>query len=907
MGSVDCLGMIRGLNVWRAIALVLVIASASVFPGRAQAGPEEIRVRIMILPFAVDTDKDNRLSLVTGVTAALTDRLDAYGISVISDDQARPEGLSVEQKKRLAEEKDADAVLWGSLTVRGDDFSIEASLIRTRPDAVIRHCFGEGNSFAQAVASLAKDIARPVSGQATVSDIQVRGNVRIEAEAIKKVIGTKKGDAFSERQLSDDLKSIYQMGYFEDVRVTADETVSGKIVFFDVKERPTVRKILFKDNALFDDEELLKEITISRGSIINTLEIQRNIKKMEQLYKDKNYHSVKITYAILPEDNNQADIEFTITQGDKYRIQKIQFEGNQVYSEKELKKIIETSEKGIFMWMISSAGDLKMDELYQDVARLTTHYQDHGYMNAKIGEPEIIYGDMPGQEKKKKKKKGISLTFKIEEGHQYNIGKIRISGDLIEEEQVLRDKLSIDENTVFNRSGVRTDLMTLSDFYSDKGYYYVDVYPETVTSEAARTVDIDFKISKGNLVYFDEIIISGNSKTRDKVIRRELDIYEQELYSGQKLKKGIGRLYRLNYFENVTVDTIEKEAENKVDLKIEVEEKSTGEFSFGGGYGSIEKFFATASISQYNLFGRGQVLQIQGQAGGTTTQYKLSFTEPWLFDIPLSAGFDLYNWAVDYDTYDMDTTGGGLRFGYPVFKDTRLYLSNTYEQNHLEDVSVFAPISIQEMEEDSVTSSVSASLVYDTRDNTMNPRKGAKHSITIENAGGPLGGDVAFTKYTSELGWYVPLFWRTFTFLHSEGGYVHENGGGYLPDYETFYLGGINSLRGFDWRDICVYETDENGMVIEKGGDKYVQFNLELLCPLFGEKIGLVGLLFYDTGNVYDVGQSINLGNLRETAGFGIRWYSPMGPIRLERGYILDAKEGEDSSGRWEFSMGTAF
>ncbi|MEW6076535.1 MAG: outer membrane protein assembly factor BamA [Thermodesulfobacteriota bacterium] len=890
-----------------AAALVIAIALSFVFPGWAQDKPDGTVARIMLFPFTVNADNDVGLSLTAGLDTVLTDRLADYGTAVISDVQARQPGLSVGQRRRLALEKGAGAALWGSVTVQGEQFSIEASLTKTPADAVIQHFTGEGKSLSRAVENLAKNIFGTISGKILVSDIQVRGNVRIEAEAIKKVIGTKAGDAFSKEQLSDDLRSIYQMGYFEDVRVSVDDTAAGKIVYFDVKERPTVRKILFKDNTLFDDEELTKEITISRGSIINTLEIQRNIRKMEQLYKDKNYHSVKITYAILPEDNNQADIEFTIAQGDKYRIRKITFEGNKVYSDKQLKKVIETSEKGLIMWMISSAGDLKMDQLYQDVARLTAHYQDHGYMNAKIGDPEITYGDVPGTETGEKKKKGITITFKIEEGHQYNIGKIRISGDLIDDEQVLRSKLTIAENTVFNRSGVRTDLMTLSDFYSDKGYYYVDVYPETVTSEADRTVDIDYKISKGNLVYFDEIIISGNSKTRDKVIRRELDIYEQELYSGQKLKRGIGRLYRLNYFENVNVDTIEKEAENKVDLKIEVEEKSTGEFSFGGGYGSIEKFFATASISQYNLFGRGQVLQVQGQVGGTTTQYKLSFTEPWLFDIPLSAGFDLYNWGVDYDTYDMDTTGGGLRFGYPVFKDTRLYLSNTYEQNHLTDVSVFAPISIQEMEEDSITSSVSASLVYDTRDNTMNPRKGAKNSFTIENAGGMLGGDVAFTKYTTELGWYVPLFWKTFTFLHSEGGYVHENSGGYLPDYECFYLGGINSLRGFDWRDICVYETDETGLVIEKGGDKYVQFNLELLCPLFGEKIGLVGLLFYDTGNVYDVGESIDLGNLRETAGFGIRWFSPMGPIRLERGYILDAKDGEDSSGRWEFSIGTAF
>jgi len=758
-----------------------------------------------------------------------------------------------------------------------------------------------------------ENIAAAVSAPEIVTDIQIRGNVRIEAEAIKKVISTTSGDIFDNRQLTEDLRSIFRMGYFEDVRITAQRISGGKTVFFHVKERPTVREILFKDNALFDAEELLEEISISRGSIINIPIIQRNIKQLELLYKDKNYHNIHIAYAIIPADNNQADIEFTMDKGSKFRIEKVEFEGNRIYSDKELKKIIKTAEKGFILWLVSSAGDLNMDQLHQDVARLTAYYHDHGYINAKIGEPEVIYGIVPETAGEKEEKQGIVITFKIGEGNQYKLGNVSLSGDLIEAEPALREKLRIKENTVFNRSAVRMDLMRLSDLYSNQGYFYVDVFPKISINESDLTVDIDYEINKGELVYFDEIIISGNSKTRDKVIRRQLGFYEQDLYSGNKMKGGISRLYRLNYFENVAVDIIEKEAESKIDLKIEVEEKPTGEFSFGGGYGSTEGAFASASISQFNFFGRGQTMQLQGQMGGTTNQFKFSFTEPWLFDIPLSAGIDLFSWEVDYDSYTMDTKGGGLRFGYPVFRNTRLYLSNNYETNRITDVRADAPSSIIDMEQEEGDSnlnshSMSASLVYDTRDNVMNPKKGSKHSLTVEYAGGIFGGDVAFTKYTSELGWYVPLFWKLVGFLHSEGGYIQENSDGYLPDYERFYLGGMNSLRGFDWRDISIVDTNEAGWITdERGGDKFVQFNVELLFPLFGEKSGLVGLLFYDTGNVFDEGVSIDFGELRESVGFGVRWYSPMGPIRLERGYILNPMEGEDSSGQWEFTMGTAF
>jgi outer membrane protein insertion porin family len=306
-----------------------------------------------------------------------------------------------------------------------------------------------------------------------------------------------------------------------------------------------------------------------------------------------------------------------------------------------------------------------------------------------------------------------------------------------------------------------------------------------------------------------------------------------------------------------------------------------------------------ASISQRNLFGLGQILRLRAEVGGVTTRFTLSFTEPWLFDIPLSAGFDLYNWERDYDTYDKDSTGGALRFGYPVFDYTRAYLSYRYDLSEVTDVEEDAAREIRELEGELATSSVTASLRYDSRDRAFNPTEGGSHSLSVEYAG--LGGDIAFTKVLADAGQYFPLFWDTVGFLHAEGGWVTENSGGILPDYEKFYLGGINSLRGFDWRDVSLF--DEEGAKV--GGFKYVQFNAEMIVPLIKDA-GLVGVLFFDTGNVFDDDEEIEFDQLRESAGFGFRWYSPMGPIRIEYGYILDRQEGEDS-GRWEFSMGSAF
>jgi len=925
---------------------VIILMVPAVTPVRAA---QEANRRVLLFSPQVYSPDNDRDQMAGKLQDMLTEQLAARGISIVPADRPADTGLTAAEKRRRARQAQADYALGGSLTALGGGFSLDVTVLAADAAGTGEHFFITGDAMASLSASVDKlggDIAAAISGRRKIVAIRVEGNERIEAEAVKRVIATAEGDLFDSRALSQDLAAIHEMGYFEDIRITSQKTAAGRIVTFHVQERPTVRKIHIKKNTLFEDEEILDELAIQRGSIVNLVEIQNSIKNIERLYTDKNYYNVKVTYEIQPRDNNQADLEFVIERGDKFRIRGITFEGNQAYSDKELKKIIKTSEKGFLLWIITSAGDLKEDQLQQDIGRLASHYHNHGYIDARIGDPRIVYGEPPadwetaGEEagapskavsntmisdselanlesqsktgkKAGKKEKGIYITFEIEEGQQYYVDAVQLSGDLIESRETLRQKIHAAEDAVFNRSLVQQDLVMLDSLYSDEGYYYVDIYPETTRNEEERTVDINYQITKGEPVYFDNIIITGNTKTRDKVIRRQLDVYEQELYSGKRLKKSVSRLYRLNYFENVNVSTVEKPDQNAIDLKIDVTEKPTGEFSFGGGYSSLENAFATASITQHNLFGRGQSLSLRGEIGGTTTQYRLSFTEPWLFDIPLSAGFDLYNWQVDYDNYDKNATGGGLRFGYPVFENTRLYLSNTYEVNEISNVSLFASPDIQKLDPDlldeSVLSSVSMSLVYDTRNRGINPSDGVKHSVTIEKAGGIFGGDIAFTKYTGETSWYQPLFWKLVGFAHSEIGYVREGSDGYLPDYERFYLGGMNSLRGFDWHDIAIKESNKDGWTIESGGNKFIQFNAELHFPLFDENIGLVGLLFYDTGNIYDDGENMDLGRLRESAGFGVRWYSPMGPIRLERGYILDPEEDEDSGGRWEFTMGTAF
>ncbi len=847
--------------------------------------------RVLVLPFKIYAPGKSEY-LRAKVPEAIKNHLKREGAIVVNPAKTRRQLTSLRDIRKLGILSDADYVIWGSLTRVGQKFSLDAKMADSLGESPPTAFFVKGENIENLSATV-KDLARnfgiKLFKREKVAQVRIAGNNRIETDAIRQKIRTKPGNVFLAKSLSQDLKAVYSMGYFDDIRIEAEKTPDGKIITFVLKEKPTIRLIKVKGNRVYEDKEIMETLDIKTGSILNIFKVRNNIERIESLYKDKNYHNVHVSYHVRSLDNNQADLEFTVEEGDKVRIKEIAFIGNQAYSDKELKKAMKSSEKGFWSWLTSS-GEFNKADLEQDVARLNSFYHNNGYIQAKVGDPRIEY-----------KENWIHITVKIDEGRQFKVGKVKVTGDLIQPEEELLRGLKISKETIYNREIVRNDVITLSDIYSDEGYAYADIKPRADQHQDTQTVDIIYEIAKGKQVYFEKIIITGNSKTRDKVLRRELKVHEQELYSGKRLKRSVRNLHRLDYFEDVKVDTLKGSADDKMVLKIDVTEKPTGAFSFGGGYSSVENVFAMASVTQRNLFGRGHILQLKAEVGGSTTRYTLSFTEPWLFDMPMSAGFDLYNWERDYDTYDKDSKGGGVRLGYRIFDYTYLSLGYSYEISDIvitdeDEVSNL----VEDMEGEHTTSSVTTTLRYDSRDKAFNPTEGGEHSLTVEYAG--LGGDIGFTKYVAEAGQYFPLFWKTVGFLHAKGGYVDALSGKILPDYERFYLGGMNSLRGFDWRDIAL--EDEDGDDI--GGNQFVQFNVEFLFPLI-EKAGVVGVLFYDTGNVYDTSENVDFGNLRQSAGFGFRWYSPMGPIRIENGYILDPKDDESKSGRWEFTMGTAF
>ncbi|MEJ2638153.1 MAG: outer membrane protein assembly factor BamA [Desulfosarcinaceae bacterium] len=885
----------------RLLFLVFSLMGFLSFPQCVQAadtgGRADTDVRILILPFQVNARSESAY-LGQQIPQVLGDYLRDEGAQLLETPPLTvpPEELTTTEIRRLAAAAGADQVIAGSYTRIGDDFSLDAHLYDTANPLGEASFFAEGRGIENLlgkVRDLGSQISNHLFDRELVVDLRIAGNKRIESDAIRKVIQTKVGDVYNPKSVSEDIKAIFALGYFADIRVDAQETPQGRSLTYTVQERPTIRQIRVSGNHVYDDEEVLSNLDIKTGSIFNIYKVKSNIQQIESLYKEKNYHNVQVDYKVHELTNNQADVEFLITEGKKVRIKTITFEGNVAYDAKKLRKLIKTKEKGFFSWLTSS-GELNRDDLNQDAAKLAAFYQNHGYIEARVGDPVVDVEE-----------DWIYITFKIEEGPQFRVGTVDIQGDLVLPRAELMEKLKIRKEEFYNREVIRNDILLLTDIYSDEGYAYADISPKVDEDKDNLVVNITYTVHKGSQVYFEKIIISGNTKTRDKVIRRQLRVYEQELFSGKGLKRGVRNLYRLDYFEDVKVNTVKGSDDDKMVLKLDVTEKPTGTFSFGAGYSTVEKFFTMASVSQRNLFGRGQTLSLKGEFGAKTNRYTLSFTEPWLFDIPLSAGFDIYNSDRNYDTYRRESWGGRLRFGYPVFDYTRVYLTYGYDLSNIYDVDeADASDNIIDLKGTNVTSSVINTLRYDSRDRAFNPTEGGDHSISVEYAG--LGGNIGFTKYLAETGFYMPLYKELIGFVHGKGGYVYENEGKDLPDYERFYLGGINSLRGFGWRDISPTTINDEGEKVQIGGTKMVQFNAEIIVPLV-KKAGLMGVLFFDTGDAYGPHENIDLFDLRESAGFGIRWYSPIGPMRLENGYILDPREGEKTSGRWEFAIGGAF
>ncbi|MCB2183154.1 MAG: outer membrane protein assembly factor BamA [Desulfobulbaceae bacterium] len=801
---------------------------------------------------------------------------------------------SLQEIKKISSGNNIEYIVTGSITQLGSRLSLDALAYDITGEASPQHYYAESEGMENlpfATQGIIEDILAFTGRTYRIAEISINGNTRIDSGAILRHIQNRAGDYYDLTQLREDLKSIFKMGYFNDVRISVENTDKGKKVIFTVIEKEVIGSVTITGEQEIEADDIKEVITVAPNTIINPQEIRASAENIRKLYKEKGFYDTEVTSNLTYPQDDRVNIRFDIREGKKIFIKEIYIDGNSTFSDKEIRKILSTSSKNWLSWF-TEAGLLKRDILQQDASRIGAFYQNHGFIDAKVSEPQV---EQSGE--------WLYVTFKIAEGSRYKVGFIDIQGDLIDSKILFQNMIKIGAEKYFNRQVLREDILKITEYYASHGYAFAEVNPQVSKNSEDKRVDLNINISKGDLVHINRIIIKGNTRTRDKIIRRALAVDEQSLYDAIALKRSTERLQRLDFFEdiNITPEPAANE-DNLMNVIVELKEKSTGTFSIGAGFSSVDGLMVMADVTQHNFLGRGQSLSLQANLGGSNTRYNINFTEPHLNDSNLSFGFDIYSWSRDYDDYDKDSTGVALRLGYPLWEKWRIYGTWGYDDSELSEVSDNASQAIKDSMDINVTHSLTLGLARDTKNRRYNPSKGSRNSFTIKKAGGILGGDSAFTKYEATTSWYFPYRWDTVFHIKGAAGYVVEDEEDRLPVYEKFYLGGLNTMRGFENGDISPVDPLTNEKI---GGENMAYANLEYIFPLVKD-MGLTGVVFYDTGFVHEKADDWDWQELRKSAGFGFRWLSPMGPLRLEWGMNIDPKDGEDSS-LWDFSIGGQF
>lgn len=851
----------------------------------------------VFLPLKINTPVE-ATELAALSDQALTNILGTKGMKMVPRDEAQrelnyeawPPTLKTVYPIAPAE---SNYIAAGSLTRLGNKISIDVVVYDLFDESSPTYYYKKADSISdldQLTEQIVNDILAYTGRHFLIAKTEIAGNARTDSGAILRNIKSQTGERFDPLLLRTDLENIFKMGYFDDVRIEVNETDKGKEITFRVKEKAVIGQIIIEGEEELKEEDLKEVISVTSNTIINSKEVRTSIQNIRKLYKEKGFYNTEVSTKLSYPKPDQVTVKFVVEEGIKVYVKEIKFAGNTTFTDKKLRKIIETSEKGLFSW-ITESGRLKRDILEQDSARIGAFYHNNGYIEAKVGDPEIEH-----------KGKWLYVTFNISEGEQYRVGTIDLAGDLIEDKNDLLGYVKLGREKYFSRKILRDDILRLTDRYAEKGYAFAEAKPSLHKNIDSKRMDIVIDMEKGNLVYVNRILIKGNTRTRDKVIRREMKIKEKGIFDASALRKSTEKLQRLEYFEEVNITPEPTPQEDLMDIIVDLKEKPTGTFSIGAGYSSVDNLMFMGEISQNNFLGKGQRLALQANLSSSNARYNLSFTEPHLNDTELLFGFDLYSWEREYDDYTKESSGFAFRFGYPLWEKWKSAFGYGYDYTDLTDIKPTASDLIKDSKDIRITSYVKMNFFRDTRNRRYDASKGSSHNVSVKYAGGPLGGDSSFTKIEGSTSWYFPLPWETTFHIKGAAGYVLENTKDKLPVYEKFYLGGLNTVRGFDNGKISPKDPVTGERV---GGEKMWYANAEWIFPLVKDA-GLKGLVFFDAGNVYDDSDSWDISDLKKSVGLGFRWLSPMGPLRLEWGYNIDPDPDEDQ-GMWDFSIGGTF
>jgi outer membrane protein insertion porin family len=719
--------------------------------------------------------------------------------------------------------------------------------------------------------------------QPLITQIDIVGARKVEEATVRFKLKSRAGDAYSPEVVREDIKALYSLGYFEDIVVQADIFEGGLKLTFVLHEKPSIQSIRMVGNRKLTADKIKVKIDLVEGGIIPPGALAKNSENIRLFYEEEGYYQARVEGREDRISPQEVNVTFDILEGDKFDVGEIRIVGNKYLKEKDIKGKIQTSELYLFFF----GGTLKREELRRDLDRIRAYYLDNGFLDIAVEDPEIQLDA---------RRKRLRIIIRVQEGLQYRIGELSIKGNRLLTEPEIQGLIKSRVGGIFSRETLQGDVAAVTDRYAERGYLFADMAPVTDIQRTETRVNISLEITEGRQGYVNRIEITGNVRTRDKVIRREIRLVEGDVFNSVLLQQSRRNLQNLGFFEDVKLDTKRAAAADRVDLTVDVKEKETGAFTIGGGFSSMDGAIGTAGISQNNIFGLGKRAALNLQIGQIANRADLVYTDPHFMDTNFVVEPHLFADTTKYQsnmTYDSSNQGGSLGVAHHLVEAVSGVVTYTYERIRIKDVTTDAPYIVQQQGSVngglSETSSLSFGLTRDMRDSSTEPTKGLYLHAVVQYAGGVLDADNNFTKYSFDGSQYWPLWGKFVGHIRGNIAYAEPFGDTHtLPIQDRFLLGGIDTIRGF--RNYTVGPKDPLTGDPE-GGNKAFFIQHEILFPLYAP-VKLRGLVFFDMGNAFDEGEPFKW-SVKRAAGIGIRFVSPMGAIRLEVGVNMARKHGD--------------
>lgn len=742
-----------------------------------------------------------------------------------------------------------------------------------------------------------------------IDAVAVMGNRTVSDVMIFNKLETREKGLFSEETVKEDVKRLYELGYFTNISVDVERVEGGVKVAFVVKEKPELSEIVFKGNSLISTDRLKREMKSKVGEALNAKLLVEDVESLRKLYAEEGFPVAKVSYEIVNHKNESSSVVIKINEGAQQAIRRINFVGNSRVPARKLVQLMQTKRRApwpLYKWPMNylySKGLLEDEALNDDIDRIKGYYASLGYVDMKVGNVEKSVSNDG---------KHIDITISVDEGGTYQVGNVAIAGNKIYDTDELQRVLTMGPGATYSPVTLQGDINAIRGMYLSKGYTDAEVVPEKRLNPETGKIDVGYTVTEYEPYYIGRIDIKGNTRTKDYVIRREMSVMPGDVFNSLKIQRSKERLENTGFFETVGIVASPGDGERTQDLAVDVKEGKTGQLSFGAGFSSIDGFIGFAEISQSNFdiknfpyfTGAGQKLRLRAELGFEKQDFLLSFTEPYFMGKRLAAGTDLYVRTSEYlsDYFNEQRIGGDLRLGKEFGQFVRGDLVYKLENVDLYDVPDDASEQIKADEGNTLISSVSFGLTRDTRDSLTFPRRGAMSSVTAEFAG--LGGDAQFFKLEATGSQYFVPIERfpehVVRILGSAGVAGPYTGSGEIPLSERFFLGGGDTIRGFDYRDVGPRDVNDEPI----GGDAMLMGSLEYTFPLISK---IRGAAFFDAGNVYEKPSDF-MDGIVASVGMGVRLNLPVGPIKLDYGIpVITDEWTEGENGAFSFNVGTIF